>query len=234
VVRPQIDWQAVDTVFLDMDGTLLDLHYDNYFWLEHVPRRYGEARGLGLAEAKAELLPRYRAIEGTLQWYCVDHWTRELELDIALLKQEVAHLIAVHPCVLEFLTALAASGQRRVLVTNAHQKSIALKLRQTPLGDHLDRVICAHDLDLPKESRAFWDRVQALEPFEPTRTLFIDDNERVLRAAEDYGIAWLLSVAAPDSKASARPQSAFPTIQGFADLLPGLHRPGPGRLDERA
>ena len=25
-----INWQQIDTVFLDMDGTLLDLHFDNY------------------------------------------------------------------------------------------------------------------------------------------------------------------------------------------------------------
>lgn len=230
MLRPQIDWRAIETVFLDMDGTLLDLHYDNYFWLEHVPRRYGEAHGLGLAEAKAALLPRYGAIEGTLPWYCVEHWSRELELDIALLKEEVAHLIAVHPFVLEFLTALAACGKRRVLVTNAHPKSIALKLRETPLGDHLERIICAHDLALPKESHAFWDRVQAIEPFEPARTLFIDDNERVLRTAEAYGIGWLVSVVAPDSRFSARAQSAFPAVHRFAELLPGLRRVAPTRL----
>ena len=35
------DWRAIDTVLLDMDGTLLDLRFDNYFWLELVPRKYG-------------------------------------------------------------------------------------------------------------------------------------------------------------------------------------------------
>ena len=29
-------WRDIDTVLLDMDGTLLDLHYDNHFWLEPV------------------------------------------------------------------------------------------------------------------------------------------------------------------------------------------------------
>ncbi|HNG60363.1 MAG TPA: haloacid dehalogenase, partial [Cellvibrionaceae bacterium] len=35
-----IPWQAIDTLLLDMDGTLLDLHYDNYFWLEYLPRAF--------------------------------------------------------------------------------------------------------------------------------------------------------------------------------------------------
>ena len=29
-----IDWQSIDDVLLDMDGTLLDLHYDATFWLK--------------------------------------------------------------------------------------------------------------------------------------------------------------------------------------------------------
>ena len=29
--------QNVDLVLLDMDGTLLDLHYDSHFWLDYVP-----------------------------------------------------------------------------------------------------------------------------------------------------------------------------------------------------
>ena len=147
-----IDWNAVDKVFLDMDGTLLDLHFDNHFWLEHVPLRYAQARGLAPEEARAELLARYRRREGTLEWYCVDHWSRELDLDIVLLKQEVEHLIAVHPHVVDFLEALAARGKRRVLVTNAHQRSITLKMEKTRLAGHFDRIICAHDLGLRQEA----------------------------------------------------------------------------------
>jgi putative hydrolase of the HAD superfamily len=217
-----VDWHAIDTVFLDMDGTLLDLHFDNHFWLEHVPRRYAEARNLQFDEAKAELLSRYRDVEGTLEWYCVDHWSRTLGLDIALLKQEVAHLIAVHPHVLEFLETLAARGKRRVLITNAHQKALDLKLARTRLGGHLERVISSHDIGLAKETPGFWTRVQEIEPFDVARTLFIDDSPSVLRAARDFGFHWLLAVAEPDSRGPARTVTDFPTIRQFADLLPSL------------
>ncbi len=219
---PQLDWAAIDTVFLDMDGTLLDLHYDNHFWLEHVPRRYAEHIGVSLAEAKDTLLPKYRRIQGTLDWYCIDHWSRELGLDIALLKAEVEHLIAAHPFVAEFLDALGNCGKRRVLVTNAHQKSIDLKFRRTRLGDRLERVICAHDLRLAKEAPGFWARVQAIEPFDPQRTLFVDDNLEVLHAARDYGFHWLLAVSAPDSRVPARDVRDFPAIARFSQILPQL------------
>jgi putative hydrolase of the HAD superfamily len=219
---PLFDWDAIDRVFLDMDGTLLDLYYDNHFWLEHVPQRYAQKLGVSLATAKQALLPKYRRIQGTLDWYCVDHWSRELGLDIALLKAEVEHLIAVHPFVLEFLEALAGRGKRRVLVTNAHQKSIDIKFRRTRLGGHLERVICAHDLKLAKEAPGFWDRLAAVEPFDPARTLFVDDNLDVLRAARDHGFRWLLAVSAPDSREPARDVAEFPAVARFDVLLPQL------------
>lgn len=133
-----IDWNQIDTILLDMDGTLLDLHFDNYFWLEHVPRRYAESRGFSLERAKAELLGRYQSVEGTLEWYCVDHWSRELGLDIALLKAEVDHLIAVHPHVVDFLESARSWEKRIVLVTNAHQKALALKMERTKLHGYFD------------------------------------------------------------------------------------------------
>ena len=36
---PIPDWSCIEVVCLDMDGTVLDLHFDNLFWLEVLPRR---------------------------------------------------------------------------------------------------------------------------------------------------------------------------------------------------
>ncbi len=216
------DWSHIDTVLLDMDGTLLDLHFDNHFWLEHVPRRYAQTHGLSQDAAHAELMDRYKAVEGTLDWYCVDHWSHELGLDIVMLKQEVDHLIAVHPHVLEFLDLLADAGKRRVLVTNAHRKSLALKMDRTRLQGHLDRLLCSHDFGLPKEDPAFWARLQEVEPFDPARTLFVDDSLPVLRSAADYGIANLLAITAPDTRQPIREVAGYPAVEDFSPLLPGL------------
>lgn len=218
----RINWQEIDTVFLDMDGTLLDLHFDNHFWLEHVPRRYAEQTGLSLDEAKRQLLERYRSVEGTLEWYCVDHWSRELGLDIVLLKQEVNHLISVHPHVIAFLEALRDRGKRRVLVTNAHQKALALKMERTRLEGHFDALVCAHDLGVPKEEPDFWPRLHAVEPFDPRRTLFIDDNPAILRSAQGHGFRWLLAVSQPDSRGDERTAAGFAAIRRFDELIPDL------------
>lgn len=215
-------WDQIDTVFLDMDGTLLDLHFDNHFWLEYVPQRYAAAQGISLEAARRELLKRYRSVEGTMEWYCIDHWSRELGLDIALLKQEVDHLIAVHPHVVEFLEVLQRNGKRRVLVTNAHQKSLALKLERTRLGGHLDGVICSHDLGLPKEAAGFWEKLHTVEPFDKERTLFVDDSPSVLAAARRYGIRWLLRVLRPDTRGPVREAEGYDAIHDFSEILPPI------------
>jgi putative hydrolase of the HAD superfamily len=207
-------------VLLDMDGTLLDLHYDNHFWLEHVPLRYAESRGLPLEAAKSELLARYKRAEGTLDWYCVDYWTRELDLDIPLLKQEVEHLIAVHPHVIDFLDAVRGRGKRLVLVTNAHGKALALKFSRTQLGGHFDAVVCSHDLGLPKEHSGFWERMRAVQPFEREASLLVDDSLPVLRSAKTYGISQLFAVKRPDSRQPEKAVAEFPAIESFLDLMP--------------
>ena len=44
-----------------MDGTLLDLNFDNVFWREIVPRRYASLRGMSVRAAQQALAPRFEA-----------------------------------------------------------------------------------------------------------------------------------------------------------------------------
>jgi HAD superfamily hydrolase (TIGR01509 family) len=217
---PDIDWRAVDTVLLDMDGTLLDLHFDNHFWLTHVPLRYAESRSLSLEAAREELMSRYHARAGSLEWYSVDFWETELEMDIMRLKYEVASLIAIHPSVVDFLAAMRDAGKRVMLVTNAHHKSVTLKMAKTGLRPHFDAVITSHELGHAKEEQAFWHRLQEREPFDPQRSLLVDDSLPVLDSGRTYGIRNLIAVRKPDTKLPEKDTAPYPAIASFAEIMP--------------
>ena len=219
-----LDWSNIDDVMLDMDGTLLDLHFDNHFWLEYVPLKYAEEKGISVEQSKTELMEQYKKIEGTLDWYCLDHWSRKLQLDIALLKEEIDHLIAVHPYVVDFLEAVKAAGKRTILVTNAHQKALALKMKKTRLDHHFDEIITSHQIGHAKESQQLWSGLQASLPFDPGRTLFVDDSVSVLESARNYGIAHLIAVLKPDTRSPARQLDEFNGVENFKELLPGLQK----------
>ncbi|OAI24454.1 MULTISPECIES: GMP/IMP nucleotidase [Methylomonas] len=217
-----LDWREIDTVLLDMDGTLLDLNFDNHFWQEFVPLRYAELHGLTLEAAKVALAPRFKAMEGKLEWYCLDYWSEELNLNIAGLKQELAGLIAVHPHVVEFLEAARGRGVYLLLVTNAHRDSLSLKMEKTCLHRFFDRIVSSHDVGLAKEQCGFWQRLQDQHVFEKQRTLLVDDSLAVLRSAAAFGIAHLVSISKPDSRRPIREITEFPAVEDFRALMPGL------------
>lgn len=215
-----IDWNDIDTVLLDMDGTLLDLHFDNFFWLEHLPRRYAEAYGLDLPTANQKLQAHIKAHEGTLNWYCLEFWSDSLGLDIRALKEEVKHKIAVRPFVVEFLQRLKTRNKRLVLITNAHPQSLDLKLEVTAIDQWLHMVISSHEFQQPKEAQEFWQQLHQREPFEPARTLFIDDTVRILDSARAFGVRHLLCLQQPDSQREVRKISEYPAIHHFDEIMP--------------
>ena len=219
---PALPWNAIDTVLLDMDGTLLDLHFDNHFWLEHLPQRYAEHHGISRAMAELELTPLFARHAGQLSWYCLDFWSAELQLPLRELKREVAHLIALRPDADTFLAALRRAGKRVALITNAHRDSLSLKLERVELAPHFDRLISSHDYGFPKEDQQFWHALQADFGFDPARTLFIDDSLPILRSAQRYGIAQLLAVRQPDSRKAGKDTEEFAAQDEYRALLRGL------------
>jgi 5'-nucleotidase len=214
-----VDWTCVDTVLLDMDGTLLDLRFDNWFWLSFVPSRYAAANGISEAEAQIELAPRFKSVAHTLQWYCVEYWTRELKLDIPALNRETLPRVGFLPGAEAFLKKLRTRGKRVVLVTNSHPTTLAIKNEQVALTRYFDACYSSQPFEAPKEDAAFWPRLAAREPFSPQRTLFIDDSMKVLVCARDYGIAHLRAVRRPDSGAPPQTTGDFAAIDGVAELL---------------
>ncbi len=219
-----VDWRGVEMVFLDLDGTLLDLRFDNDFWLRRVPEAWARERGVSAEAARDALFPRMRALRGTLDWYCVEFWSRELGLDIVAMKRSLRHRVQVRPGVEPFLRRLAELGLPRVLLTNAHEKTLDIKLEKTGIGSLLDQVISSHSLGVPKEDARFWPRLAERMAFSPERTLFVDDSLPVLQAARRFGIGQLLCVAQPDSSLQPSPAPGFHALGGFEEIMPGPRR----------
>lgn len=216
------DWSAIETVLLDMDGTLLDLGYDKRFWEQHLPRCLAESRGITVDAAHRLMLPIFESTSGTLDWYCIDHWSRELALDITALKRATRHEIDWLPEARDFLARLRKAGKRIALVTNAHPEILAIKDAHLGIRRRFDAIYSSHDFGDPKESAAFWPRLAAREPFDPARTLFADDNATVLAAARGHGIRWLYAVRRPVSRAPARTSNGFPGVESVLELAEGL------------
>jgi len=213
-----INWHNIDTVLLDMDGTLLDLHYDNFFWLSYLPQRYADIHGTSLVEAKKVLEHHSHTTQGTLDWYCLDYWSDVLDLDIVLLKKEVKYKIQERPHTRAFLDFLLANHKKVVLVTNAHPQSLALKLSLTSIGDRLDSIISSHQFQQPKESQVFWQKLHRHLDFNTDRTLFIDDTVQILRAAKKFGIKYIMAIHQPDSQ-TKRTLDDIPAFNHFDEIM---------------
>lgn len=218
-IRPAISWETIDCVLLDMDGTLLDSYFDDFFWEEYVPRVFAETNNLTPQEARKALLARYRRVEKTLQWSDLDYWSEQLGLDIPELKCKIDHLIQVHPYVIDFLEFLRDSSKKVYLVTNAHSKTLTIKLGKTAIGPYFHRIIPAEEVGEAKEQPVFWQKLEHILGFDRKTTLLVDDNANVLTAARNYGLSNLIYVAKPSSRQPVRYSPEFASIVYFRELL---------------
>ncbi len=218
-IFPDFSWDTVDTVLLDMDGTLLDKHFDDYFWEVYVPEHYSLLHDISVEEAKRQLLARYREVEDTLEWTDLEYWSHELGLDIPELKMRVNHMIGIHPYVVEFLEFCLTARKKLYLITNAHSRSLSIKLEKTSIGPWFDRVICAEEVGLAKEEPKFWSKLETMLDFDPKRTLLADDTEKVLHSADQYGMGHLIYVARSSSRQPVSYSATYPSIDYFKELM---------------
>jgi putative hydrolase of the HAD superfamily len=218
----KIPIDEIEWVFLDLDGTLLDRYFDDYFWEHLVPEMYAEKHDMTFGRAKEHLLKTYKRHEGTLKWTDLDYWSSELNLDIPALKEQLRHLIEVHPHVENFLSEMKSLKKKVHLFTNAHYKSVNLKFRKTGIGKYFDSVITSNEIGSPKEDIEFWEKAEARLKFDKSKTLFVDDTEAILHTARKYGIKYILLKGRASSKEEPSRSDEFPYITDFNELLEDL------------
>lgn len=217
-----LPWHKIETVLLDMDGTLLDLTFDNQFWVHHIPKKLAASTGLSLEESYEKMRKEYEQVHGEIQWYCLDYWAEQLGLDIMSAKRELMHLIRMRPDAIPFLDALKHSQREVVLVTNAHPDSLSLKIEKTQLDTHIDTLISTHQFGVTKESQLLWQRLHAHLDFDPQHTLFVDDSQRILDAAKEFGIAYTLGITNPDSEQAENEIIGHPTTNNYLQIIESI------------
>ena len=215
-----IHWPKIETVLLDMDGTLLDLNYDTHMWMRVLPERIASRDNISLELARNMLFSQFENKARTIDYYCMDFWSEHTQMDIMALHHEFSDLIQYLPGAENFLGHLKASRLTVRLVTNAHRSNLTLKNQLTGLAQYVEEQISSLDFREPKESQLFWGALMRSHPFNPERTLLIDDNEDVLDAANKFGIAHLLSVKQPDTRRPEKTGSKYPALSKFEQLLP--------------
>lgn len=217
-------WNQVDDVLLDMDGTLLDRHFDNFFFEEELPRRYAKKHGLGVDEARGKLFALYHAVEGDLNWTDLRYWTKTLGIDVIAMTKELDHLIGFLPHAEDFLRGLNAMGKRISLVTNAHTSGVAIKIARTGLDRHVHRIVDAFQVGYLKMRPEYWPICQRLIGFEPKRTFYLDDDEACLTAAQQYGIGHIFHSAKSSSQLPALRSLKYCSIESLAAFRADPHR----------
>ncbi|MEO5864055.1 MAG: HAD family hydrolase [Nitrospiraceae bacterium] len=203
----QLNWNEIDDVLLDMDGTLLDRHFDNFFFEEELPRRYAALHGLPFEESRDRLMAMYRSVEGELAWTDLHYWTERVGIDVVAMHRELDHMIGFLPGAEAFLVELKRRGKRITILTNAHRAGVDVKTVKTGLNYRVDRIVDAFEVGYLKMRPEYWPTCQRLVGFEPKRSLFIDDDEGCLVAAEQFGIGQIVH----SSKSSTQLPAVFST-----------------------
>ena len=218
-IPDDFSWENIEKVFLDMDGTLLDKYYDDYFWEQYVPEAFARKNNQPIAKARQQLLATYKSVENTLQWTDIDYWSERLGLNIGQLKGEISHLINIHPHVVEFLEYIQTLGKQVYLITNAHPKVLRVKMEKAQIHDSFQRLICSQEVGAAKEQPIFWRQLNDIIPYDKDSTLFADDTEKVLHSAADYGIRYLIHIAKPSSRVDPVHSRLYPSILSFRELM---------------
>ncbi|MEM7294502.1 MAG: HAD-IA family hydrolase [Pseudomonadota bacterium] len=219
-----LPWDDIDTVLLDMDGTLLDLAYDNRVWSELVPAAYAAAHALPPAEAQDRLLQQMQKIRGSIAFYNFQYWSEFTGVDLIAVHYQASELIGYRPGALEFLRWLRSRNCNVIIATNADRGSLGVKNEHTDIVDEVNAVVSSHDYGLPKEDVEFWRVLATHHPYDPARSLFIDDNVSVLDTAQEFGIRHLRVISQPDSLRPVRSDLGYPACNDLHELLPPATR----------
>lgn len=177
-------------MLIDMDGVILDNTYDNNFWQNQIPAVIAKNKGISFDDAKRLAIQIFNFKKNTKDWYDIDYWSNMLNVDIEAEKRSSLSFdrIKLYEGVTETLNKLK-NRYRLLLITNAHRKTLNIKLEKYDLAPYFENMLCAHELHYVKENVQLWYMLRSKFQLNYTKTVLIEDTINNINIGLSAGIS---------------------------------------------
>ena len=188
-------FKDIECLLIDMDGVILDNAYDNDFWQNQIPEVIADSKGIAFDAAKRLAIQIFNYKKNTKDWYDVDYWSNMLNIDIEAQKRSEKSFsrISLYDGVIDTLSVLK-NKTKTILITNAHRKTLNIKLEKYNLTPYFDEMVCAHELNYVKEDIQLWYMLRSKYRLDYEKTLLVEDTINNINVGLSAGISGAIYV----------------------------------------
>ena len=188
-------FKDIECLLIDMDGVILDNTYDNDFWQNQIPEVIADSKGIAFDDAKRLAIQIFNYKKNTKDWYDVDYWSNMLNIDIEAQKRSEKSFsrISLYDGVIDTLSVLK-NKTKMILITNAHRKTLNIKLEKYNLTPYFDEMVCAHELNYVKEDIQLWYMLRSKYRLDYEKTLLVEDTINNINVGLSAGISGAIYV----------------------------------------
>jgi putative hydrolase of the HAD superfamily len=188
-------FKDIECLLIDMDGVILDNAYDNDFWQNQIPEVIADSKGIAFDDAKRLAIQIFNYKKNTKDWYDVDYWSNMLNIDIEAQKRSEKSFsrISLYDGVIDTLSVLK-NKTKTILITNAHRKTLNIKLEKYNLTPYFDEMVCAHELHYVKEDIQLWYMLRSKYRLDYEKTLLVEDTINNINVGLSAGISGAIYV----------------------------------------
>jgi len=188
-------FKDIECLLIDMDGVILDNAYDNDFWQNQIPEVIADNKGIAFDDAKRLAIQIFNYKKNTKDWYDVDYWSNMLDIDIEAQKRSEKSFsrISLYDGVIDTLSVLK-NKTKMILITNAHRKTLNIKLEKYNLTPYFDEMVCAHELHYVKEDIQLWYMLRSKYRLDYEKTLLVEDTINNINVGLSAGISGAIYV----------------------------------------
>jgi HAD superfamily hydrolase (TIGR01549 family) len=166
-------------ISFDLDGTLVHADFGNRVWLEGIPRKIAEKKGIRFSEAYAIVKKEYDSVgEENLLWYDIHYWLHRLGL--ATPPEEL--LVAYEGCIeavphAEEVLGELSSKYSLVIASNAARIFVEKEVDHAGLLRYFSRLVSATtDYGMVKKEERFFVRLCNELSVTPAEIVHVGDH----------------------------------------------------------